>query len=446
MRGCGDILATKFNAINTDSENGDVLIHNFFGSNQLSMSESIKNLESLADIPTIVLCKMISKASLYWIDDPRLTAYKQQGLSFLARWCSEINLIKLLNESLLGNYKFLDNFQHSSINQSTQLKCIPKGNVSHWVAGNVPLLSMLILVQSIITKNKNIVKLSTQTENTLVYLLDPLKEINCKYLGITYSGKSILKSLIVSSFSRHNVLENNLISKFADVKIAWGGGNSIEGIKKLNTKTNCHNIFFGPKTSFSIISQDYLEFNNNKKRFFLKMSRDISSFEQKACSSPHTIFYKGSNIDGFCDALAKALDVTLDIIPKNNLNDDNQNISDAIEMGEFTGKIWKNENNDWVIINNDNFILELPVFSRVIFVKNVDKLERIYPLIYDEVQTVSLGLLGAEKMKIANALSNLGVIRFPDPGLMTNFDNPWDGKLVINELVKFSVLGGPFLK
>lgn len=446
VRGCGDILATKYNSMSSQTIEDSVIIHDFFGTNNLSLNESINRLEPLSQVPAIVLCKLISKASLSWSSDPRLADYKQQGLSFLARWCSEENLIKLLNESLLGNYNFLDSFQHSTINPSTQMRCNPKGIVSHWVAGNVPLLSMLILVQSIITKNKNIVKLSTKTENTLTYLLEPLKEINYEYLGTSYSGNSILKSLLIASFSRNQFKENELISKVADVRIAWGGGNSIEGIKKLKSKINSHNIFFGPKTSFSIISEDYLEFNNNEKRFFLKMARDISSFEQKACSSPHTIFYKGDNIDKFCNNLAKALDVTLDLIPIDKLNGENQNITDAISMGEFTGKVWKNINNDWVIIKNDNFILELPVFSRVIFVKNVNKLDEINSLIYDEVQTVSLGLLGTEKTKTANILSNLGVIRFPDPGLMTNFDNPWDGKLVISELVNFSILGGPFLK
>ncbi len=445
IRGCGDILANKFDDSNSPQKN-KILFHNFFDKHIENIEDYIPELKSLHDIPAIVLCKMICKASSYWMNDPKLNTYKQQGLSFLVKWCSEKNLLKLLNESLLGNYTYLDGFQKSSINQYTQIRCNPKGLVSHWVAGNVPLLSMLILVQSIITKNKNIVKLSTQTENTLIHLLEPLNKIKINYLGTTYSGKRILHSLLICSFSRNDINENKLISQAADVKISWGGGNSMDAIKKLPSKTNCHNILFGPKTSFSIVSQDYLEFNNNHKRYFLKMARDISSFEQKACSSPHTIFYKGTQIDDFCSKLSKALDITLEMIPKVNMENEQSHILDAIEMGEFTGKVYKNKNNDWVIIKNDNFMLELPVFSRVIFVKQTNDLKSIYPLIHEEVQTISLGLIGKEKINIANDLSNLGVIRFPDTGLMTNFDNPWDGKLVISELVKFSTLGGPFLK
>lgn len=445
IRGCGDILANKYNDSNSQTKN-KILFHNFLDKSIENLEDYINELKSLNDIPTIVLCKMISKASINWLDEPKLNKYKQQGLSFLVKWCSEKNLLKLLNESLLGDYTYLDGFQKSSINEYTQIRCTPKGLVSHWVAGNVPLLSMLILVQSIITKNKNIVKLSAQTENTLIHLLEPLNKIKIKYLGKTYSGKRILQSLVICSFSRNDINENKLISQLADVKISWGGGNSMEAIKKLPSKTNCHNILFGPKTSFSIVSQDYLEFNNNYKRYFLKMARDISSFEQKACSSPHTIFYKGTQIDDFCSKLSEALDITLEMIPKVNMENEHSHILDAIEMGEFTGKIWKNKNNDWVIIKNDNFVLELPVFSRVIFIKQANDLKSIYPLIHEEVQTISLGLIGKEKINIANDLSNLGVIRFPDPGLMTNFDNPWDGKLVISELVKFSTLGGPFLK
>ena len=445
IRGCGDILANKFDIANSQIKN-KILFHNFQDKSMENLDDYINELKSLNDIPTIVLCKMISKASIYWLDDPELKTYKQQGLSFLVKWCYEKNLLKLLNESLLGDYTYLDGFQKSSINQYTQIRCNPKGIVSHWVAGNVPLLSMLILVQSIITKNKNIVKLSAQTENTLINLLEPLKKVKINYLGTTYSGERILHSVLICSFSRNDINENKLISQAADVKISWGGGNSMDAIRKLPSKTNCHNILFGPKTSFSIVSQDYLDFNNNYKRYFLKMARDISSFEQKACSSPHTIFYKGTQIDNFCSKLSVALDITLEMIPKVDMENDYSNILDAIELGEFSGRVYKNKNNDWVIIKNDNFILELPVFSRVIFVKQTNDLKSIYPLINEEVQTISLGLIGKEKINIANDLSNLGVIRFPDPGLMTNFDNPWDGKLVISELVKFSTLGGPFLK
>lgn len=441
-RGCGDILSEKFQK----SEIEKPVIYNFFNEDELDLKKSIDQLISLKNIPTIVLVKMISEISKKWLTDKRLIDYRQQGLSFLIRWCSESNLLKLLNESLQGNYQYLDGFQHSNINEATQLKCSPKGLVSHWVAGNVPLLSMLILVQSIITKNNNIVKLSSSAQNTLIFLLDHLKNVKISYLGKKYLGKAILKSLLICKFSRENLKENIIISKVADVKISWGGGDSMVSIKNLPSKTNCHNMLFGPKTSFSLVSQDYLDYNNNFRRYFLKMARDISSFEQKACSSPHTIFYKGDNIDKFCSNLSSALDQTLKIIPKNIDDNDFQNITEAIELGDFIGDVYKNKDHKWVIIKNDNFILEKPVFSRVIFVKSIKDFDSINKLIYDEVQTVSLGLLGKEKLKVANALSDLGVIRFPDPGLMTNFDNPWDGKIVVNELVKFSVLGGPFLK
>lgn len=111
--------------------------------------------------------------------------------------------------------------------------------------------------------------------------------------------------------------------------------------------------------------------------------------------------------------------------------------------GDFTGNVITADDLSWAIINNNNFILELPSFSRVIHVKKCNNLDDIIPLIYEEVQSVSLGLEKKERFLIAKKLADLGVVRFPDIGVMTNFDNPWDGKVIISNFVSYSTLGGP---
>jgi len=54
--------------------------------------------------------------------------------------------MEITNLAFRGNRNFLDDF--ISINESeSKLKAQPRGIVSHWIAGNVPMLGMLSLVQ-----------------------------------------------------------------------------------------------------------------------------------------------------------------------------------------------------------------------------------------------------------------------------------------------------------
>ena len=144
----------------------------------------------------------------------------------------------------------------------------------------------------------------------------------------------------------------------------------------------------------------------------------------------------------FCKSLAEGLNTTLDLIPKQIVEND-YSVNEAVMTADFTGNVIAADDLSWAIINNNNFILELPSFSRVIHVKKCSNYDDILPLIYDEVQSVSLGLEKQERFLVAKKLADLGVVRFPDIGVITNFDNPWDGKVIISNFISYSTLGGP---
>ncbi len=435
IRGCGDILGKKMELIEKSNE---LFIYDK-KTNDLEIE--IKKLRDI-NIPIEPLLLILERLSSSWLENPKLKHLKQQGLSFISRWCSKNNLIKLLNDGLLESIFSLDDFQVSKNNPGTYIYTKPKGIISHWVAGNVPLLGMLVLIQSIITKNKNIVKVSSNEDGSLFEMIKDLDNIKINWNNKVYFGKDLKESIIITRFGRNNIKSNNLISKYADVRVAWGGGNAINSIKNYTHKNTCNDVMFGPKTSFSIISKEYINNRLNRKSFFLKLSRDISSFEQRACSSPHTIFYNGDDLSEFCNSLAEGLNATLDLIPKQIVEND-YSVSEAVMTADFTGHVIAADDLSWAIINNNNFILELPSFSRVIHVKKCSNFDDILPLIYEEVQSVSLGLEKRERFLVAKKLADLGVVRFPDIGVITNFDNPWDGKVIISNFVSYSTLGGP---
>ena len=66
-----------------------------------------------------------------------------------------------MKSSLNGNILSIDKFVKSEpLNKL--IKANPRGIITHWLAGNVPILGMISLIQGILTKNTNIIKLPKQ--------------------------------------------------------------------------------------------------------------------------------------------------------------------------------------------------------------------------------------------------------------------------------------------
>ena len=65
----------------------------------------------------------------------------------------------------------------------------------------------------------------------------------------------------------------------------------------------------------------------------------------------------------------------------------------------------------------------------------------VLPLLSPKVQTVGHGLRQREDaVAFAEAATAAGVARCVRPGLMNNYESPWDGKLLLNQLVRWVIL------
>ena len=84
-----------------------------------------------------------------------------------------------------------------------------------------------------------------------------------------------------------------------------------------------------------------------------------------------------------------------------------------------------------------------PTYHRVVTVKAVDSALDILPHLPGHIQTIGLALDGPKKLKFAYQAALQGVVRFPDVGRMTHFDQPWDGLSAVGQMVRWVTLGGP---
>jgi hypothetical protein len=78
------------------------------------------------------------------------------------------------------------------------------------------------------------------------------------------------------------------------------------------------------------------------------------------------------------------------------------------------------------------------VQSRTVFLTEIDTWQQILPLITPKIQSVGTAFGDpADAEAFAGQATLRGVARCVRPGLMNGFESPWDGKLVVSELVRW---------
>jgi hypothetical protein len=97
--------------------------------------------------------------------------------------------------------------------------------------------------------------------------------------------------------------------------------------------------------------------------------------------------------------------------------------------------------NDWTILINKDVVLEDPIESRTIFIKEIDSVMDVVPLITKKIQTVGCAIEDKVKLlQLADEVTYRGVSRCVNMGQMHLYDSPWDGFLTMAQLVNWVTL------
>ncbi len=461
VRGCGDILSAKlsFNQkSDRQTEDDNHLNVQFFGSeiSEMSGDKQLKEIISflrsrllwLRAQPIEALIGLIGEASKKWLSDSNYAFLKDKGLLFLSNWCSTEHLTTIAKEGFRGNIHYGDGFEPFADSQKHYLKANSKGLVCHWLAGNVQILGFFALVQSIITKNVNLLKVSGKDDGVSVSLLKTFSDlIYTTEKGYTIKGSDLLQTIGVVYFSRKAKLLGELMSQSADVRIAWGGKEAVETVASYPSMINSETVIFGPKLSFAVIAKEELSSEQEAKKLARRVTVDVSVFDQSGCASPHNLYIeKGGMIspERFCEILAEAFPKIELQIPKPSISAEQTSaIHSARGIYDFKGRVWGSNSMSWTVLYSDENELSSPVYSRVLMVHPVDHINDALSNIRDYIQTIGLAAPQEKAIDFADKATALGVSRCPAIGRMLNFEMPWDGVFLIDRLIKWNTLGGP---
>lgn len=461
VRGCGDILSAKltFNSsdksVNVDDNNLEVQ----FFKGDVAGTDSSEKLQSVIEQlnnrnewikrqPIEALIGLIGKASEVWLNDERYRFLKDKGLLFLSQWCDERHLLQIAKEGLRGDIHYADCFLPFADSGKHFLKANSRGLVCHWMAGNVQILGMFALVQCIITKNTNLIKVAAKDGGVFASLLAAFMGLEYTTAdGYTIKGDDLVKTVAVVYFSRNAVKLGAMMSKAGKVRIAWGGKEAVETVASFPSTIDSETVVFGPKLSFAVIAKEELSSEQAAKKLARRVSVDVSIFDQAGCASPHNLYIeKGGDVcpERFCEILAEVFPKTEVQIPKPGVSPEQISAIHSIRgVYDFKGKVWGSESMSWSVLLDDSCELCKPVYSRVLMVHQVDHINQALDCIEDYIQTIGVAAPLDKAVDFAERASMRGVARCPLIGRMLNFEMPWDGVFLIDRLVRWNTLSGP---
>lgn len=462
VRGCGDILSQKLTfqkpeVISQRPEDSklEVYLHQHpitAGKPLAQLKDIIDSLkqqqEWLNNQPVEAIIGLIGEVAKKWATDPNLMRIKDRGLLFLSSWCDEKHLRSVANMGLRGNIEYMDKFLPFPDSDKHYLKANARGLVCHWLAGNVQILGMFALVQCIISKNVNLLKVSSRDDGVFTDILNEFKGVSYTTdAGHTILGDDLLKTIAVVYFNRYADKLGEEMSKQADVRIAWGGKESVETVSGYPARYDAETVIFGPKLSYSVIDKEELSSVQEAKKLARKVSVDVSVFDQTGCASPHNLYVEEGGVvspEEFIDIIGDSMQKTELQIPKPLMSPEQVSQIHSIRgIYDFKGTVKGSETMSWTILLDDLDEIDKPVYSRVLFVHKVKSIFDSLKYIDENTQTIGIAAPTERAIEFATAATKKGVMRLPLIGRMLNFEMPWDGIFLIDRLVRWNTYGGP---
>lgn len=367
------------------------------------------------------------------------------GLSFLIHLIRKPNLENLLTAAFRGSAVYLDRFADMP-GIAGKIKAVPKGVVTHWLAGNVPMLGMISLLQGILTKNANVLKVSEDNGWIVPMLLSHMRDHNFgENESLRVCGVDLCDTVLCVYCDKIDMDARCELSEQSDIRVAWGGQAAVDAITATPRSSDTEDLIFGPKYSFAVIGRTGLS-ETELHELTLRLAMDASVFEQHGCNSPHTVFVERSGAVSPLEvaaSLAKAMEKTLNRLPKGPIDaGEAYRIVDVRSDRMLSGdKVFSSSGTEWTVVHSEQEGMASPCYSRTVFVRPVDDIYDVLNWVDSSCQTVGLCVDEDRKLPFSEALAEKGIKRITPIGLMTAYGFPWDGKFPAERMVDWVTVG-----
>jgi len=214
----------------------------------------------------------LSEFSRLLLNLPEIKHYPD--VAALAYWLRAANLKKIAEQKLADKSLLLR----------------PVGNVLHIAPANIDTLFFYSGALSLLTGNRNLIRLSRRKGESQALILDVLY-----LLYQNNRWRPILDRLYLFE-SEHDdgVLQD--VCQTIDLRIIWGGDATINNIRKIPIPAHCRELTFPDKFSLALLgSAELVQASDAELNSLIqKFVKDSYSFNQQACSSPKAVIWLGS--------------------------------------------------------------------------------------------------------------------------------------------------------
>jgi hypothetical protein len=313
-----------------------------------------------------------------------------------------------------------------------------KGIVFHIAPSNVPVNFAYSLFAGLIAGNINIVRVPSKNFEQVDIIVNVIKNVINKQNFFSLFSKRIY----LIRYNRDSIA-TEYFSGFCDIRVIWGGDNTINEIRKSKILPKSTDITFSDRYSIAIIkAQSYLEYVNKIKVAY-DFYNDTYLFDQNACTSPQIIYWLGSNEDIlkaqaiFWDKLKDILiEKKFELQPILSINKLTTFFTQAICQDNIvrdlqsTNSIWRVKN-----LSVEKNIELYKCGSGYFNESSISSLDELIPVINRKFQTI--GYFGFEKQELSSWVKKsriLGVDRVVQIGKTMDFSMTWDGYDLISSL------------
>lgn len=203
------------------------------------------------------------------IRDKRTRNYPD--VATFAFYCRKANILKLKKQYSFNN----------------KIK-LGKGVVFHVAPSNVPVNFAYSLVSALLAGNINIVRVPSKNFEQVQIICDAINSI-----GKEEQFEEIYSKIALIRYDRKNNA-TAYFSSICDVRIIWGGDETIVDIRKNKLPPRSFDVTFADRYSLCVINADEYVNEETPEVIAQAFYNDTYLFDQNACTAPHLILWLGN--------------------------------------------------------------------------------------------------------------------------------------------------------
>lgn len=306
-----------------------------------------------------------------------------------------------------------------------------RGIALHIAPSNVPINFAYSLVAGLLAGNRCVVRASSKDFAQTRIVCNAFNKVAEK------SEYAEIKKIFAVVMFNHSSEVMDALSLLCDIRVIWGGDNTIAEIRKSALKPRATEITFADRYSFAAFNANFvLEQNDTElKKIAQSFYNDTYLYDQNACSSPRFIVWIGNNEtcnqakEKFWAAIYENISSKYVLPPILAIDKLTAQYKCAVELDNV--KIEKSLDNSITRIQLDKIPQNLTDYTCAggfYLEYDIETLADIAPMVSSKFQTLSyLGInpFELQNFVIQNGLS--GIDRIVPVGKTADFSFVWDG-------------------